>query len=114
MQIFLVLGAVLGLGYLWIEHAKYKPGQGPLDQLPAGVVGAPAGARDETASSGRIYRVYYWAPGADNRQFHVAELKGAHAWVSYWFDRASGKRTLYAAIHHGAEQLEQLRKDYGL
>lgn len=114
MQALLFLGAAAVLSYLWIAVSKYKAGEGPLDHLPAGVAAEPAGARDETASSGRIYHVYYWTPAADNRQFHVAELKGEHAWVSFWFDRASGKRTLYASIHAGPEQLAAMRGDYAL
>jgi hypothetical protein len=104
--------AAIGL-FWWRSSHAYKAGDGPFDRLPAGVRPKPAGARDESSTDGTRYRVFYWAPTPDNRQLHVAELRGKPAWISFWFDRASGKRTLVASLASAGE-LNDMRKDWGI
>lgn len=113
MQAVLLLLSVLGFGAWWLKSHSYKDGEGPFEQLPAGVSGKPSGARDEASSDGSKYRVYYWAPTGANQQFHVAELKGKPVWISFWFDRNGGKRTLYRSLASAGE-LNDLRKDWGV
>jgi hypothetical protein len=106
--------ALAALGFFWWQSShRYGDGDGPFDRLPAGTPPKPAGARDEAATDGTRYRVFYWTPTIDNRQLHVAELKGKPAWISFWFDRATGKRTLVASLASAGE-LNDLRKDWGV
>ena len=113
MQFILVLG-LLGVGAAWwLRSHSYKDGEGPFDQLPSGASGKPAGSRDEQSSDGTRYRVYYWPPTAANQQFHVAELRGKPAWVSFWFDRGGGRRTLYRSLASAGE-LNDMRKDWAI
>lgn len=111
-MIGLLLLAAAGVGW-WLSSHRYKPGDGPFDRLPAGVPAKPSGSRDEASSDGSRYRVFYWAPTVDDRQFHVAELRGKPAWISFWFERGTGKRTLVASLASAAE-LNDMRKDWGV
>jgi hypothetical protein len=109
MHVFLTLLAV-GAGIAWLLADRYKPGESPFDQLPAGVSPSPAGSTNVKASSGNRYEVSHWVPQGD-QQFHVAELKGKPAWISYWATRSTGARTLHKA-HASAGELNAMRKDF--
>jgi hypothetical protein len=113
MQALLVLGFGAALAALWAAGKRYAEGEGPFERLPAGVSREPAGSRIEESSDGTRYRVYFWPVTADDRQFHVAERKGERAWISFWFDRPTGKRTLYMSLAHAGE-LNDMRKDWSL
>jgi hypothetical protein len=113
MHALMVLGFAGALGALWLVGKRYAEGEGPFDRLPAGVEPKPLGSRVETSSDGTRYLVHFWPVTADNRQFHVAERKGDRAWISFWFDRASGKRSLVLSLAHAGE-LNDMRKDWAL
>jgi hypothetical protein len=113
MHALLVLGVLGGFGLLWAVGKRYAEGEGPFERLPAGVPAEPLGSRVEESSDGSRYRVYFWPVTADDRQFHVAERKGEKAWISFWFDRPTGKRTLYMSLANAGE-LNDMRKDWSL
>jgi len=112
MHFLLSVGFLGALGAFWLlGKQRYKEGEGPLERLPAGVSRTPQGQRVESASDGTKYLVRYWAPAADGRQFHVAEVKGRPSWISFWFTPATGKRTLVLSLATAGE-LNDLRKDW--
>jgi len=112
MHFLLTLGFLGAFGAFWLlGKQRYKSGEGPFDRLPAGVSPTSEGQRVESASDGTRYVVHYWTPGADGRQFHVAEVKGHPSWISFWFVPATGKRTLHLSLATAGE-LNDLRKDW--
>lgn len=114
MQILLVLGSLIAGGLLWMKYRdEYNAGESPFEQLPAGVSPSPAGDTMVNASSGRRYTVSHWVPDSSGKQFHVAELEGKPAWVSYYADRATGTRKLFAALGTN-EDRDAMRKDFAL
>jgi hypothetical protein len=113
MHALLTIGFLGALGAFWLLGKRYKDGDGPLDRLPVGVPPTPSGRRVETASDGTKYVVHYWAPAADGRQFHVAEVKGRPSWISFWFDGKTGKRSLVLSLASAGE-LNDLRKDWAV
>lgn len=113
MQALLFLAfAATGVA-LWFMRDEYKPGESPFERLPQGVSPSPAGDTDVNASSGRKYVVSHWVPDAAGKQFHVAELKGKPAWVAYWADRATNKRTHYASMGT-ADDVRAMRGDFSV
>jgi hypothetical protein len=112
MHPLIVLGVLGAFGALWLVGRRYAPGEGPFDRLPAGVSPKPAGSRVQASADGTRYLVHYWPPSSDGRQFHVAEVKGARAWLSFWADPA-GKRSLVLSLAHAGE-LNDMRKDWGV
>ena len=114
MQGLLARGFAAAFGLFWLLGNRYKRGEGPFDQLPTGVPRAPSVTRLETVADGTRYRVYDFPIGAGGRSFHVAEVKGENAWVSFWLDPATGKRTFVAALAGVAAPLNDLRKDWAV
>lgn len=112
MQVFLTLGFGLAFAALWLIGHRYKAGEAPFERLPAGVSSSPLGSRVETVADGTRYLLYFWPPDASGRVFHVAEVKGRRAWVSFWLE-PSGKRTLYQSLSEPGE-LNDLRKDWAV
>lgn len=112
MQALLTIGFLGALGAFWLLAKRYPEGESPFDRLPAGVAPKPAGSNVETVADGTRYTVYFWTPGADGKQFNVAEVKGRGGWISFWTD-PSGKRALYMALAQSGE-LNDLRKDWGV
>jgi hypothetical protein len=114
MHFLLTVGFLGAFGaFFLLGKTRYKSGEGPFERLPAGVPLAPEGRRVEPASDGTKYVVHYWKPGADGRQFHVAEVKGRPSWISFWFVPATGKRTLYLSLATAGE-LNDLRRDWAV
>lgn len=112
MNLFLTLGLGLAFGLFWVIGHRYKDGEAPMDRLPAGVPPTPLGTKVDTVADGTRYLVYFWPADAAGRVFHVAEVKGRRAWISFWLE-PSGKRTLYQSLAEATE-LNDLRKDWGL
>lgn len=112
MQALLLLGFSLAFGALWLVGNRYKSGEGPFERLPAGVSPKPAQTRVETVADGTVYRVFDWPAGADGRAFHVAEVKGKPAWISFWTDRA-GARSIHLSLATAGD-LNDLRKDWAV
>lgn len=113
MHALFVLGVLGAFGALWALGRRYADGEGPFDRLPMGVPAKPQGQRVETSSDGTKYLVHYWSPAADGRQFHIAEVKGRRAWISFWFVPSTGKRTLVLSLAHAGE-LNDMRKDWAV
>lgn len=114
MQALLVLGASVIGWLLWSRFGdEYKDGESPFQQLPAGVSPSPAGDQMVNASSGRRYTVSHWVPDSSGQQFHVAELEGKPAWVSYHVNKMTGARKLFAALGT-TEDRDAMRKDWSL
>jgi hypothetical protein len=112
MHFLLTLGMLGAFGAFWLFGKRYREGEAPFDRLPAGVSPKPVGSNVETVADGTRYLVYFWTPGADGRQFNVAEVKGKAAWISFWSE-PSGKRTLYMSLAEPGD-LNDLRKDWGV
>lgn len=112
MQFILTLGFGLAFAALWAIGHRYREGEAPFDRLPAGVPPKPLGSKVETVSDGTRYLLYFWPADASGRVFHVAEVKGRRAWLSFWLE-PNGKRTLYQSLAEAGE-LADLRKDWGV
>lgn len=113
MQALYVIGFAAALGALWLSAKRYKSGESPFDRLPANVARQPSAQRIETVADGTRYRVYDW-PVTGGKSFHVAEVKGANAWISFWLDPATGKRTMVASLAGASAPLNDLRKDWAV
>jgi hypothetical protein len=109
MQALLVLGFAAAFGAFWLLGNRYKAGEGPFDQLPPAVPPKPAQTRVETVADGTRYRVFDWDPIA-GRSFHVAEVKGKPAWISFWIE-PTGQRTMHRSLATAGD-LNDLRKDW--
>lgn len=113
MHALLTLGFLGAFGLLWLIGKQYKPGESPFERLPATLAAdGRSKVETQTAPSGRRYVLSSWAPGADGRTFHVAELKGRPAWISFWRD-GSGAKSLYLSLASSGE-LNEMRKDFGV
>jgi hypothetical protein len=112
MQALLTIGFGLAFWALWRIGQRYREGEAPFDRLPAGVSRVPLGSRVETVADGTRYLVYFWPVDAAGRTFHVAEVKGQRAWISFWLE-PSGKRTLYQSLAPTGG-LDDLRKDWAV
>ncbi len=112
MHVLLTLGFGLAFAALWAIGHRYKEGEAPFDRLPTGVSATPLGKRVETVADGTRYLLYFWPADAAGRVFHVAEVKGGRAWISFWLE-PSGKRMLYQSLAEASE-LNDLRKDWGV
>lgn len=88
---------IAGAGYALATTAKRLPeGQNPFDDFPPGVDGSrKLGVDNVTASSGTQYTVTAFRH-ADGRMYYVAQKRGdALDWISYFFDRTTGKRSIW-------------------
>lgn len=112
MHSLLVIGFGLAFGAFWLLGNRYPKGEGPMDRLPAGL-GAASSPRVETVADGTRYRVIDYPIGADGRSFHVAEVKGTPAWISFWADARTGARTMCLS-RATAGALNDLRKDWAV
>ena len=110
MHVLLTLGFGLAFAAFWVIGQRYKDGEAPFDRLPAGVARTPLGSRLETAADGTRYHLYFWPANASGRAFHVAEVKGKRAWVSFWLE-PTGQRVLYQSLADVGE-LNDMRKDW--
>lgn len=114
MHGLLVLGFAAAFGAFWLIGSRYKAGDGPFDRLPPGVPRTPERKRAETVADGTRYSVYDWSL-PDGRSFHVVEVedKSNPAWLSFYADRVTGKRSLYMSLARAGD-LSDLRKDWAL
>lgn len=112
MQGLLVLGFGLAFGAFWLLGNRYKAGEGPFDRLPPGIPAKPDETRLETVADGTRYRVFDWGPLSDGRSFHVAEVKGKPAWISFWA-LPTGQRLMHQSLATAGD-LNDLRKDWAV
>ena len=108
---FLFFGLLGGL--VWaMSRSKTSADPVPTHALPAGLTGSVGPSHAYTYGGQKVH-ISSW-PAQGGRQFAIAQLDGTVAWVSYWHDVKTGKRSLYRGYEANKGDVAKLIKALGI